>query len=568
MAWWLGFGALPAMARVQSLIRELRSHKPRSMAKLIKKFKSHRGDRGYEESLVCMLFLITNLPGPLPQCRWLILSNRENKNRWGCHHPKWFQYLSGHPLQTPGSGFLQGITHNLTHMPTYITLALPSLLFWHVQLQNLILRLDHDFLFFPLFRLPTETILLTSSRLSEPWATPLFPAYPPSPDFTSFPCPGGLMWPLELHSHQHLSSLASVCQPGPQLCLSLIICLHPPPFQEDDHSWSKGHSGRNRCQPTVRRAQSSSGLRAFLWFSPVLHQLSLLVILQLFPSSYASEYLCFLIDKLAVIISILQVVVKNDGYARKWPGTLQIIHIHSSFIASFLAPNTICISLTLYKPPYLTGKIEDMRYGEDGELYRPNLQTWLTPTCTNLHLVFEEGPLLFAQAGPSRESDTRSVHPFSHLYRPPFPPHCRRSYTCSDLPHLKRISFSLGSKSHLSFLSQSSFFREWSGLIVSTFSPPTDFSPHTPAQCKFLSALRSPAWSSTVDYRALITAGAKGPLRENSHAHKKHPFLFTSIYTGTSSPDPNPSPEFKSALYHFLAMWSGLSYLTSLVKWD
>ena len=46
-----------------------------------KKFKSHRGDRGYEESLVCMLFLITNLPGPLPQCRWLILSNRENKNR-------------------------------------------------------------------------------------------------------------------------------------------------------------------------------------------------------------------------------------------------------------------------------------------------------------------------------------------------------------------------------------------------------------------------------------------------------------------------------------------------------
>ena len=31
------------------------------------------------------------------------------------------------PRQTPGSGFLQGITHNLTHMPTYITLALPSL---------------------------------------------------------------------------------------------------------------------------------------------------------------------------------------------------------------------------------------------------------------------------------------------------------------------------------------------------------------------------------------------------------------------------------------------------------
>lgn len=198
-----------------------------------------------------------------------------------------------------------------------------------------------------------------------------------------------------------------------------------------------------------------------------------------------------------------------------------------------------------------------------------NLQTWLTPTCTNLHLVFEEeGPLLFTQAGPSLESDTRSVHPFPHLYRPPFLPHCLRSYTCSDLPHLKIISLSLGSQSHLSFLSQSNFFREWSGLIVSPFSPPTDFSPHTSAQCKFLSALRSPAWSSTVDYRALITAGAKGPLRENPHAYKKQPFLFTSIYTGTSSPDPNPSPEFKSALYHFLAMWSGLSYLTSLVKWD
>ena len=81
MAWWLGFGALPAMARVQSLIRELRSHKPRGMAKLIKKFKSPHGDCGCEENLVCTLFLITNLPGPLPQCRWLIVSNRKNKNR-------------------------------------------------------------------------------------------------------------------------------------------------------------------------------------------------------------------------------------------------------------------------------------------------------------------------------------------------------------------------------------------------------------------------------------------------------------------------------------------------------
>lgn len=154
-------------------------------------------------------------------------------------------------------------------------------------------------------------------------------------------------------------------------------------------------------------------------------------------------------------------------------------------------------------------------------------------------------------------SDTHSIHPFSHLYLPPSLPHRLSSYSCSNqiFPILKK--FSLGSKSYPSFLSQSSFFRELSVLIVSTSSPPTDFSP----QRKLLSALISPAWSSTVGYRALITTGAKGPLRVNPHTYKKHPFLFPFIYrtrnssgAGTSSSAPNPSAEFKIARHHFLAM--------------
>lgn len=262
-------------------------------------------------------------------------------------------------------------------MPMYITLALPSL-----DTPPLLTRPTPKSYSQTGPRLsvlstfsPSHRDYSTSSRLSEPWATPLFPAYPPSPSFTSFPHPRGdhlnfiltstwapwplSVWPPTLPQSDHLSA--------------------SPPFQEDDHSWSKGHSGRNRCQPTARRAQFSSGLRAFLWLSPVLHQLPLFVILQLFPSSYASEYLCFLTDKLGVIISTLQVAVKNDRYAHKWPGTLQIIHMHSSFIATFLAPNTICISLTLNKPSYLMEKREGMKYGEDGDLYRPE-STNLTDT--------------------------------------------------------------------------------------------------------------------------------------------------------------------------------------------
>lgn len=118
MAWWLGFGA-PAMARVQSLIRELRSCKPRGMAKLVRNLKATVVTLDVRKPGL-PAFLIINLPGPLPQCRCSFSPTVRTRTDEVAIVSKRFQYLSGHPHKHQAQGSSR-VSLNLTHMPMYIT---------------------------------------------------------------------------------------------------------------------------------------------------------------------------------------------------------------------------------------------------------------------------------------------------------------------------------------------------------------------------------------------------------------------------------------------------------------
>lgn len=130
-------------------------------------------------------------------------------------------------------------------MPMYITLALPSL-----DTPPLLTRPTPKSYSQTGPRLsvlstfsPSHRDYSTSSRLSEPWATPLFPAYPPSPSFTSFPHPRG----------DHLNFiLTSTWAPWP-------LSVWPPTLPQSDHLSASPPSFRRMTTAEARGTAGETG---------------------------------------------------------------------------------------------------------------------------------------------------------------------------------------------------------------------------------------------------------------------------------------------------------------------
>lgn len=194
-----------------------------------------------------------------------------------------------------------------------------------------------------------------------------------------------------------------------------------------------------------------------------------------------------------------------------------------------------------------------------------NLQTWLTPTCTNLHLVFEEEATFLPRLVPPLSRIPAQSTPLTCIVLSPVPIASLRSYTCSDLSSLK-ILFSWLPQSHL-LSSFTNFFREWSGLIVSLSHLPLISLPTPPPSANFSLLSGLPAWSSNVDLTEPLLLLGLWPFKRKPTCHKKQPFFHIYLHTGIQPPDPNPS--WGSKVPPSLLVPCDLAcHLTSIVKWD